>query len=176
MISFTCSHGLARAALAVPPLQLDTELTLHAQSLANLYASKDGGLQRPYDRSGYEDGINIVRLFCSNDAMTQASKLWEREKCIWENGKTGRRYEKKEAHWYGHFTQMVWSETRKFGIAAAQAKSGRWYVVAKYRPAGNHAGEQPYPVLDSKKGSKGKGAKLKSGLLGLERALLCSPS
>lgn len=40
---------------------------------------------------------------------------------------------------------MVWHGTTHVGIAAAQAESGRTFVVARYWPAGNRIGEEPYP-------------------------------
>jgi hypothetical protein len=43
----------------------------------------------------------------------------------------------------GHYTQMVWRETREVGIGMAQSKHGL-YVVARYSPAGNIVGEKPY--------------------------------
>ena len=45
----------------------------------------------------------------------------------------------------GHFTQVVWKETTKVGIAKASAKmADGWYgvwVVAHYGPAGNVGGD-----------------------------------
>ena len=36
----------------------------------------------------------------------------------------------------GHFTQVVWRETKKLGLGYAQ-KNGRAYIVARYSPGGN---------------------------------------
>ena len=38
----------------------------------------------------------------------------------------------------GHFTQVVWKDTRELGMARAKSKNGSVYVVARYRPAGNN--------------------------------------
>jgi len=41
-------------------------------------------------------------------------------------------------HNTGHFTQIVWKDTKKLGIGIAFAREGRkMYVVAQYSPPGN---------------------------------------
>lgn len=37
----------------------------------------------------------------------------------------------------GNFTQLVWADSKKMGVGAAQAKSGKIYVVARFQPSGN---------------------------------------
>ena len=41
----------------------------------------------------------------------------------------------------GHFTQVVWKDTREVGFGYAQARDGYYYGVANYYPAGNYVGE-----------------------------------
>ncbi len=41
----------------------------------------------------------------------------------------------------GHFTQVVWKDSRDFGIGKAKTKDGKWLVVANYYPAGNLIGK-----------------------------------
>ena len=45
----------------------------------------------------------------------------------------------------GHFTQMVWKSSTKFGIAKATGRNNNGmkctYVVARYLPAGNVSGQ-----------------------------------
>ena len=38
----------------------------------------------------------------------------------------------------GHFTQVVWKETKVLGIAKAKSNDGKIFVVARYHPAGNY--------------------------------------
>lgn len=39
----------------------------------------------------------------------------------------------------GHFTQVVWKDTRRLGVGIAFGKEGRkMYVVAQYSPPGNY--------------------------------------
>ena len=37
----------------------------------------------------------------------------------------------------GHFTQVVWKESREFGIGKTKSPDGKLFVVGRYRPAGN---------------------------------------
>lgn len=41
----------------------------------------------------------------------------------------------------GHFTQMIWRDTKQLGVAKTTATDGTQYVVARYYPAGNVLGE-----------------------------------
>ncbi|VDM25944.1 unnamed protein product [Hydatigera taeniaeformis] len=42
----------------------------------------------------------------------------------------------------GHFTQCVWSDTRRAGFGYAKAREGDLaIVVGQYRPPGNYCGE-----------------------------------
>ena len=40
----------------------------------------------------------------------------------------------------GHFTQVVWKDSKLLGIAQARSNSGKIIVVANYDPAGNFGG------------------------------------
>lgn len=47
----------------------------------------------------------------------------------------------------GHFTQIVWKDTKELGIGSAKSKSGKLYVVANYNPPGNYTGQFATKVL-----------------------------
>lgn len=53
----------------------------------------------------------------------------------------------------GHFTQVVWRDSTKLGIAKAQNSKGQIFVVANYDPPGNYQGqfEENVPRLGAKK-------------------------
>jgi len=47
----------------------------------------------------------------------------------------------------GHFTQVVWKETKELGVGVSCGKNG-CFVVANYYPAGNYIGEFTSNVLE----------------------------
>lgn len=68
-------------------------------------------------------------------------------------------YSYKEAvfsHETGHFTQLVWRDTKRVGCARAFSSGPRGgiYLVCNYDPAGNWRGEYQQNVLKAKKLSK----------------------
>lgn len=40
----------------------------------------------------------------------------------------------------GHFTQVIWRNSRCFGVGKARSRTGKIVVVAHYAPAGNISG------------------------------------
>ena len=55
-------------------------------------------------------------------------------------------YDKEKVEEIGHFTQLVWDNTNRFGLAiSVRPDFGRVYIVARYSNAGNNAyGNEPF--------------------------------
>lgn len=51
----------------------------------------------------------------------------------------------------GHFTQVVWKNSKALGIGWVQMNDGTTYVVANYEPAGNVIGQYEKNVLPPRK-------------------------
>lgn len=51
---------------------------------------------------------------------------------------------------YGHFTQLIWKNSRKLGVALAYLKDNSLVVVANYDPPGNVIGTYASNVLAPK--------------------------
>jgi pathogenesis-related protein 1 len=66
-------------------------------------------------------------------------KAWESEKKYYSGGALN------FSNWHdsGHYTQVVWKDTKEVGCAKAECK-GIIIVVCNYDPPGNVLGEKPY--------------------------------
>jgi len=49
-------------------------------------------------------------------------------------------------HFAGHFTQVVWEESKEIGVGVAADGKGTIFAVANYFPAGNYRGQFPKNV------------------------------
>lgn len=49
----------------------------------------------------------------------------------------------------GHFTQLVWKDSKQLGIGCAKSSNGAYYVVANYYPAGNWGGQYKRNVFSA---------------------------
>ncbi|XP_021963655.1 Golgi-associated plant pathogenesis-related protein 1 isoform X2 [Folsomia candida] len=126
------AHNFYRKKHGVSKLSLNDDLCKVAQAWANKCAADE---KMQHSQNGFGENIH----WCSGDV---------------ENGKSPVR------HWYsevkeydykkdadfqkgtGHFTQVVWKDTKELGIAKAKGvKEGGTYVVAIYNPAGNLMGK-----------------------------------
>lgn len=47
----------------------------------------------------------------------------------------------------GHFTQLIWKDSKKLGVGCAKSRDGSYFVVANYYPAGNFIGEEKRNVF-----------------------------
>ena len=49
----------------------------------------------------------------------------------------------------GHFSQVVWKDSKEIGVGRSKTKDGKIVVVTNYRPAGNITGSYTTNVLPS---------------------------
>ena len=77
-----------------------------------------------------------------------AVQAWGDEKAHYHYGVIGDSGTCDSGEQCGHYTQIVWKETRKVGCAMAQYTAGDfqggYVVVCKYTPPGNVIGNAPY--------------------------------
>ncbi|CAF0795279.1 unnamed protein product [Rotaria sordida] len=138
-------HNVLRARHCVPPLVLDEEINIRAQKYADQLASTNSKLIHSTDR-GDQFGENlyvITRKHPITDISAAAVILtWYDEIKLYDYDHPGYKPS------VGHFSQLVWKDTQKIGIAYAMAKEGhKMYVVAQYSPAGNYDFEYETCVL-----------------------------
>ena len=134
-------HNKARADVGVKPLAWSKNLAVYAQSWADHLASTSCRMEhRP--RSGQwkqEHGENLLIGTVGHHGVVDAVRAWEGEKSMYCGGALN------SSNWYpsGHYTQMVWKNTRQIGCAKVVCR-GNVIVVCNYDPPGNVLGQKPY--------------------------------
>lgn len=141
-------HNDARSEVGTPPLVWSENLEEQALKYAKQIARTNN-----YKHSSTRDGENLAMFFeyeKHNKVKTyiySATPLYDAS-MAWYNEIKDYKYSKIKRHRIGpkigHYTQMVWKDTKEVGIASAVSKNGKVYVVARYYPIGNYLGEYPY--------------------------------
>ena len=134
------AHNNYRKIHHAEPLTLNRELCKIAQNYAEHLANV-GRLQHS-DNCYHNDamGENLYCCLGKDPTGSSVTTSWYSEiksydySGDWSNGT-------------GHFTQVVWKETKEVGFGICKAPSGKIFVVANYYPAGNVLGFFKYNVL-----------------------------
>ncbi|MED6191576.1 Cuticle-degrading protease [Stylosanthes scabra] len=133
---FLVPQNAARYALRLRPLKWSAKLTRYAQWYAN-QRRNDCALQHsngPY-------GENIFWGSGTGWSPAQAVQAWVSERQYYNYGKNSCA----NGQMCGHYTQVVWSSTRKVGCAVVTCNGGKGqFMTCNYDPPGNYYGERPY--------------------------------
>ncbi|XP_042859515.1 uncharacterized protein LOC122245623 isoform X2 [Penaeus japonicus] len=128
------AHNNYRKKHGVPLLKISKDLNKVAKDWADTIARKDVMQHRPNGQYGE----NIYCAWSSNPAHqikgSEAVDSWYSEI---KDFRFGREPADLRA---GHFTQVVWRDSKELGVGIARSRSGKIYVVANYNPAGNMVG------------------------------------
>ncbi|KAK0411550.1 hypothetical protein QR680_005708 [Steinernema hermaphroditum] len=110
------------------PLSLDNHLNKFAQEWAENLAK----LNVMKHRLNNKYGENIAAGYPLSNV--NAVKMWydEVQKYNYQSATF--------AAGTGHFTQLVWKDSKRVGVGIAKASSGMYFIVANYDPAGNVMG------------------------------------
>jgi len=84
----------------------------------------------------YEDGTNEVETITAKDII----ETWASEEDFY-NYETNTCMEDADC---GHYTQIVWQETKEVGCALAVCEDKSQIWACNYSPRGNYLGERPY--------------------------------
>jgi uncharacterized protein YkwD len=126
-------HNQLRARVGVAPLEWSEKLAAVAQQWANRliarreFAHRRGGLY----------GENLYAITGGRAASAMVISAWAAEAAD---------YDIQSNHCRGvcgHYTQMVWADTKRVGCAVARG-GGREVWVCNYDPPGNWVGQRPY--------------------------------
>ncbi|HEV3192188.1 MAG TPA: CAP domain-containing protein [Polyangiaceae bacterium] len=175
LAGITAAHNAVRAmvqsSIPLPPLIWSQTLADYAQQWATSLASNASTCAAPQHRPGSElaaldYGENLATFggagFAVRDGSTprnvstavQAVDAWASEEMCWTYG-TIRGTEQcnmtctraLHSDGCGHYTQVVWRQSRQVGCGVATCKNGSltqdiW--ICNYAPAGNFVGKAPY--------------------------------
>lgn len=91
------------------------------------------GAQRPGEGENLAAGMPSM-------TFQKASQMWVDEKKNYHGEPIGQG----NFGSYGHYTQVIWPETTRFGMASAKGANGWTYVVGRYSPPGNFTGKSAW--------------------------------
>ena len=128
-------HNILRAKHGCPALTHNPELSKKAQAYADNLASRDVMEHSNCQWGDKQVGENLA--MCSGQAMTGEfmTDMWYDEIKDYDFDNPGFNMAT------GHFTQVVWKDTKEVGFGVAKAKSGSIYSVGNYYPPGNYQGQ-----------------------------------
>jgi len=129
-------HNKVRADVRLKPLVWDSGLAAYAQQWADHLATTTCKMKH---RQPNDFGENLYIGTAGYYTAVDAAKAWESEKKDYRGGVIKEKNDKP----VGHYTQMVWRNTKKVGCGEAMC-SGMLLVACNYDPPGNYLGEKPY--------------------------------
>ncbi|UJR22971.1 hypothetical protein I4U23_025998 [Adineta vaga] len=137
-------HNILRARHCVAGLVLDTKLSQTAQAYADKLAAENN-----FQHSNNGHGENLYMMSSSASIVglvpgSKATQSWYDEIKDYNYNLPG--FSAK----VGHFTQVVWKNSKQLGVGIAYANNGRKaIIVANYSPPGNYMGQFPQNVLQA---------------------------
>ena len=135
------AHNHYRKIHHVQPVKLNKDLCRIAQNYSKKLGNEIGHLEHSENcYNGDTLGENLFFCYGCEPTGTSVSKNWygENKKYDYSGGwRSGT----------GHFTQMIWKETKEVGFGKYKNKKGQYYVVGNYYPAGNVIGFFKYNVF-----------------------------
>ncbi|KAH9806036.1 SCP domain-containing protein [Citrus sinensis] len=100
----------------------------------------DCKLQHSFPEDNFKLGENIFWGSGSTWTPRDAVSVWAGE----EKYYTYATNTCQEGQQCGHYTQIVWKNTRRIGCARVVCDSGDVFMTCNYDPVGNYVGERPY--------------------------------
>ncbi|WP_346773508.1 CAP domain-containing protein [Sphingomonas sp. ABOLH] len=136
-------HRAVRAQAGLPPLAWDPALARDAQAYADTLATTRRFEHSPQPRGVPEQGENLWTGTRGAYRYAEMVGHWVAEKRDYVPGilpavsRTGRFED------VGHYTQIMWRATQRFGCAEASSAKDD-YIVCRYVPAGNYVGQRAF--------------------------------
>jgi pathogenesis-related protein 1 len=136
---FVDRHNYYRSKLEIDNVEWSDEIAEYAQKWANKLASTCSMTHRSGKRKYGENIAKTPSRYTEFDVVD----LWASEEKYFNH--KDKLFKKKNWQQYGHYSQMIWKDTRKIGAGAAICKSSGMVIwVCNYNPPGNFFGEKVY--------------------------------
>lgn len=132
---FLVPQNQARAQVGDPPFVWDENVTSYAQAYAN---ERRGDCALKHSNGPF--GENIFWGGGSDWQPKDAVAAWIGEDRFFN-------YQTHSCDGYeecGHYTQIVWKDSRKLGCARVICDDGDTFMTCNYDPPGNYIGQNPY--------------------------------
>ena len=127
------AHNAVRARVGTAPLQWSDHLAVFSQDWADTLLRR----HQFKHRRNSKYGENLYEITGGAASAAQVVNAWADESQHYDH-RTNR------CHGVcGHYTQIVWNDTKRVGCAVARG-GGREVWVCNYDPPGNWVGERPY--------------------------------
>lgn len=130
------THNAWREKTGVPPLSWSNDLAAYALDWANTL--KDQGCDIEH-RDPNQYGENLAWAGGAHLSPETVVNLWGAEEAFYNYDRNSC----KRGEVCGHYTQLVWRDSRSVGCAVAHCSDSEAWVC-NYDPPGNVIGEKPY--------------------------------
>jgi pathogenesis-related protein 1 len=129
------AHNQVRARVGVPPLRWSPRLADVAQQWADELIAREKFAHRPKPHYGE----NLFEIRGGRSSPSEVVADWAAEARDYNLARNTCRARAQ----CGHYTQIVWRNTKEVGCGVARLP-GREVWVCNYDPPGNWSGERPY--------------------------------
>jgi pathogenesis-related protein 1 len=137
-------HNKVRKDVGTKPLIWSAQLAKYAQEWANHLATENNCKMVHRIAPGQDEKVYGENIFWGSDGKyfkpIDASVEWYSEIKMYNYTKVT------EKNWEptGHYTQMIWDNTKEVGVGVSICPNGGIIIVANYYPAGNYLRQYPY--------------------------------
>ncbi|OEL22705.1 Pathogenesis-related protein 1B [Dichanthelium oligosanthes] len=145
-LEFVALHNVARREVGVEDVVWDETVAAFARAYAARRAG-DCSLQHSEDaerwKLGYGENI-VVGPPGSDLTVAVAVQEWVKEKQYYDSASGMCLIGLPQELRCGHYTQVVWRNTKAIGCARVKCDNGGVFVTCNYTPAGNVYGQRPF--------------------------------
>lgn len=136
------AHNRERSAMGVEPLNWNAALAKSAQRWADQLAAS-GRFEHAPEDEGNPEGENLWAGTRGHYSIERMVDGWVREKQNFKRGRFPNNSVTGRVADVGHYTQLMWRQTRQVGCAIATG-AAEDVLVCRYNEAGNYRGEIPF--------------------------------